>query len=136
MRKIYKSDMIPGFFAEILQVTILLYAGLKSFKAIRSNDKDDDTKWLTFWLLFAIFEFVTTLTDLVGGYIIPLYNEIKIGFLLFIGVGPGSMVVFPLLEPYLLQAEAHADKYKVEQMVNDAAGKVHSALNDFSSKNK
>jgi receptor expression-enhancing protein 5/6 len=128
--------MIPSFLARLLEATILLYAGLKSFKAIKSNNKEDDTQWLTFWLLYGIFEFVTTVTDTVGGYIIPFYNEIKIAFLLFIGAGPGALILYPMLEPYLLQAEAHADRYKVEDIVNDAAGKVHGAINGALSSKK
>lgn len=133
----FKREMIPTFIANLLEVTVLLYAGLKSFKAIKSDNKDDDTKWLTFWLLFSVFEFVTTFSDLVGGYIIPMYNEVKVVFILFIGVGPGSLIIYPLLEPYLNIAESHADRYEVDRMVNDAAGRVHNAISDLgSSKNK
>ena len=129
--------MIPNFIANLFQVTVLLYAGLKSFKAIKSENKEDDTKWLTFWLLYSVFEFVTTFSDLVGGYIIPMYNEVKVVFILFIGVGPGSLIIYPLLEPYLLVAESHADRYEVDRLVSNAAGRVQSAINDLgSNKNK
>lgn len=121
--------MLPAFFGRLIEASILLYAGLKSFKAIKSTNAEDDTQWLTFWLLYTIFEFTTTVTDLFGGYIIPFYVEAKIGFLLFIGVGGGANIIFPMIEPYLLQAEAEADKANVDKIIDNAAGAVRTSIN-------
>jgi receptor expression-enhancing protein 5/6 len=120
--------MIPVFIGRLVEASILLYAGLKSFKAIKSNDSNDDTQWLTFWLLYTIFEFGTTVTDLFAGYIIPFYVEMKIIFLLFIGVGGGANILFPVIEPYLLQAEAEADKRGIDKIVDNAAGAVREGI--------
>jgi hypothetical protein len=36
-----------------ISVLIMLYAPYQSFKAIKSISKTDDTKWLTFWVIYA-----------------------------------------------------------------------------------
>ena len=120
--------MIPQFIGRFVEASILLYAGLKSFKAIKSNDSNDDTQWLTFWLLYTIFEFATTVTDLFAGFIIPFYVELKIFFLVFLGVGGGANILFPVIEPYLLQAEAEADKRGIDKIVDNAAGAVRDSI--------
>ena len=120
--------MIPAFVASLAEAVLSLYAGLMSFRAIQSEDANDDKQWLTFWLLYTIFEFGTTVTDLFAGYIIPFYVEMKIIFLLFIGVGGGANILFPVIEPYLLQAEAEADKRGIDKIVDNAAGAVREGI--------
>ena len=46
--------VIPDFMAPLLLAVVLLLAGYKSFKAIESPVKEDDTRWLTFWFVYAI----------------------------------------------------------------------------------
>jgi len=118
--------MMWAFLYRLLGSTILLYAGLKSFKAIKSQNKEDDTQWLTFWLLYSVFEFTTTVSDILIGWILPFYNEIKLGFLIFIGLGGGAKVVFPMLEPYLHQAEKFSEVYQVEETINSGMAKATS----------
>jgi hypothetical protein len=78
--------------------------GIKSFRAIQSTDPKDDKQWLTFWLLFALFDLVCYFTDFVG-WLVPLYDEVKVGVLVFFGVFGGAHTVYPLLEPLLLKGE-------------------------------
>ena len=44
---------------------LLLHAGVQSFKALQTSDEKDDKQWLTFWLLYAIFDWVTAIADYV-----------------------------------------------------------------------
>ena len=50
--------------------------------------------------------------DLLAVYIVPLYNELKLGFMLFLGVFGGAGMIYPFLEPFLLQAEKVEQKYE------------------------
>ena len=87
------------------------YAGLMSFRAIQSEDPKDDKQWLTFWLLFSAFELSATVTDVLFGWIIPYYNELKCGLLTFLGVFGGAELVYPVIEPLLLKADLVQRKY-------------------------
>lgn len=101
--------MLPPVLLRLAQTAFLLYCGLRSFKAIRSVDPNDDRRWLTFWLLFTLFEFATTISDYTLGMVLPLYDEAKLAFVVFLGVGGGASLLFPVLEPLLLEAEKRAD---------------------------
>ena len=83
---------------------IILYCGYMSFKAIESTNKDDDTQWLTFWLLYSIIVFAEIWTDIfLAWYVevragygrmcvlcmlfrIPFYSELKIGLIAYLGI--------------------------------------------------
>ncbi|MGB1592829.1 MAG: HVA22/TB2/DP1 family protein, partial [Promethearchaeia archaeon] len=68
---------------------LMVFAGIKSFRAIQSIDPEDDKQWLTFWLLFSIFEVLCFVTDFVL-WAIPSYNGLKCAVLIFLGVFRGA----------------------------------------------
>jgi len=39
-------------------LTLLWLQGIRSFRAVQSKDPSDDKQWLTFWLLYALFDLV------------------------------------------------------------------------------
>jgi len=78
--------------------------GIRSFRAIQSTDPKDDKQWLTFWLVFALFDLVCFVADLVG-WLFPFYDEAKVGVLVFFGVFGGSQMIYPILEPILLKGD-------------------------------
>ena len=41
-----------------------IYPAYKSFKAIESKEKDDDTQWLIYWVVFAFFSVIEIFTGL------------------------------------------------------------------------
>ena len=94
-----------------------------SFRAIQTTDSGDDKQWLTFWLLFSLFELATKCADYLLGWVLPYYNEAKAAFLIFIGVFGGAQQLYPLLEPYLLQTDAVARKYE-ERLIEIKSGNV------------
>ena len=107
----YCAGLGQGLYG-ICHSAICLYAGVRTFRAIQHSDPKVDKQWLTFWLLFSIFELLTTAADLLLGWAIPFYNEAKAAFLVFIGVLGGAESVYPLLEPLLLESDAVARKYE------------------------
>jgi receptor expression-enhancing protein 5/6 len=67
-------------------ITCLLgvaYPAFMSFLALESNDEEDSTQWLTYWVVFGIFNIV----DQFAGFIlhfIPFYYFLKLAFLVFL----------------------------------------------------
>ena len=52
--------MLAGVFVKPLGIFMtrlfgFAYPAYKSFKAIESTEKDDDTQWLIYWMVFAVF---------------------------------------------------------------------------------
>ena len=59
-----------------------VYPAFKSFQAIETKHKGDDTQWLVYWVIFALFSIMETFVDLIL-YWIPFYFSFKIAFLLW-----------------------------------------------------
>jgi hypothetical protein len=110
----------------VSHAAITFYAGLMSFRAIQANDHTIDKQWLTFWLLYSLFELATTCADFLLGWVLPFYNEVKAAFLIFIGIFGGAEQLYPLIEPYLLQTDAVARKYeeRLRQAKAQSSGEI------------
>ena len=57
----------------------LCHGGL--FRALQSESPVDDKQWLTFWLLFTVFEVGVSVLDILAVYVVPFYGEIKVSLL-------------------------------------------------------
>lgn len=55
---------------------------MRRVKAIESKQKDDDTKWLTYWVVYSAFSLVEFFTDIFLFWI-PFYWLLKVSFLVF-----------------------------------------------------
>jgi len=51
-----------------------------SVKAIESVNKDDDTQWLTYWVVYSVFALVEFFADILLSWI-PLYWFLKVNSL-------------------------------------------------------
>jgi len=84
-------------FAGLLSHLItFLYPAIASLKALETRGKDDDTKWLTYWVVFGflgLFEFFgETLLS-----VLPFYYLVKTAFQLWLclpGESNGSLIVY------------------------------------------
>lgn len=47
-----------------------------SFKAIKSNNKDDDTLWLTYWVIYALVSVIESVGFITA--FIPYYSLVKV----------------------------------------------------------
>lgn len=56
-----------------------MYPAYASMKAIESPQKDDDTKWLTYWVSFAAFSIIEYFADMLV-YWVPFYWLLKVNF--------------------------------------------------------
>lgn len=68
--------------ASLTSVTGFFYPAYKSFQAIEQKNKNDDTQWLVYWVIFAFFSIAETFIDYLL-YWIPFYYAFKIAFLLW-----------------------------------------------------
>jgi receptor expression-enhancing protein 5/6 len=76
--------LIFGHFAEIVcNVVGFLYPAYISIKAIESTTKNDDTQWLTYWVVFALFNVFEFASDIIVGWF-PIYWLCKCIFMLYL----------------------------------------------------
>lgn len=64
-----------------------VYPAFMSYKAVKTQDKDDDTQWLIYWIVFATFSFFDQWTSFMLD-MIPFYHLAKLAFLLYLMFPP------------------------------------------------
>ncbi|XP_009997104.1 PREDICTED: receptor expression-enhancing protein 5 [Chaetura pelagica] len=86
--------------------------GLNRIKAIESPNKDDDTQWLTYWVVYGVFSIVEFFSDIFLSWF-PFYYMIKCGFLLWcMAPSPSNGAEFlyrQIIRPFFLKHEAQLD---------------------------
>ena len=68
--------------AKLSSIVGFMYPAFKSFQAIETKNKGDDTQWLVYWVIFAFFSIVEVFADLLL-YWIPFFYTFKLAFLLW-----------------------------------------------------
>ena len=61
----------------------VVYPAWCSLKAIKSSDKDDDTFWLAYWVIYGIFSAFESITDILLFWV-PFYELLKIVFYIYL----------------------------------------------------
>jgi len=80
------------------------YPAYASIRAIESETKTDDTQWLTYWLVFAMFKIVEGVADFFL-QMIPFYFYIKAAFLVycFYPTTMGAKVIYDsVIKPFIV----------------------------------
>ncbi|RKP04028.1 hypothetical protein CXG81DRAFT_16455 [Caulochytrium protostelioides] len=88
-----------------------VYPAYRSFKAIESHDKDDDTAWLVYWTVFGFATVLEHFVDVIL-YWVPLYYVFKTAFLLYLILpqfNGARVIYYTLVRPRLMQNEHKID---------------------------
>lgn len=73
------SDAGAEFIANFVGFAYPMYA---TIRAIESDEKEDDTDWLVYWVVFSFFHLIENFADIVV-YWIPFFYPLKVTFLLW-----------------------------------------------------
>jgi len=109
------------------------YPAYCSLKAIESTRKEDDTRWLTYWVVFACFSVMEFFSDILLSWL-PFYFLVKCVFLVWCSAptpGNGSDFIYNrIIRPFFLKHQTKIDSTmgKVTDKINQVATEVASKI--------
>jgi len=110
--------MLSALLSRVISLGLgTLYPAYASYKAVRTKNVKEYVKWMMYWIVFALFTSVETISDVFLSWF-PFYYEIKIIFLVWL-LSPatkGSSILYrKFVHPQLLRRE-----HKIDEMIEAA----------------
>ncbi|XP_047354272.1 receptor expression-enhancing protein 5-like [Vespa velutina] len=110
-----------------------VYPAYYSMKALESPKKDDDSKWLTYWIVFALFTIIEFFSEFIVCWL-PFYWLLKCIFYIWL-MAPmeynGSLIIYRrIVRPKFLQYHPHVDKFLSNARDNAIKATVDAVLAD------
>lgn len=98
----------------IIDLIAYLYPAYASVRAIETEGTDDDTQWLTYWLVFSLFKLVEGIADKLLHYI-PFYFIAKCAFLIWCfypGTDGAKVIYMNFIKPQIVPLIGSVDANK------------------------
>uniref|UniRef100_A0A3Q3GUR8 Receptor expression-enhancing protein n=1 Tax=Labrus bergylta TaxID=56723 RepID=A0A3Q3GUR8_9LABR len=93
-----------------------LYPAYNSYKAVKTKNVKEYVRWMMYWIVFALYTVLETITDLTLAWF-PLYYELKIAVVIWL-LSPytrgASLIYRKCLHPLLSSREREIDEYIVQ----------------------
>lgn len=83
-----------------------VYPAYMSFKAIESEDKNDDTMWLTYWVVYSFFTIIEGFADVLLFWI-PFYYAAKLAFLFWLFLPMTQVCTCPMMYWFVTVSASH-----------------------------